>query len=98
MAAQYGGRIDLILTDVVMPGMNGRMMVERLIKRFPDARILFMSGYTDDALAPLGVAPADVAFLNKPFTPKELAERVRDVLDVSADSTVSPVRLARRIG
>jgi two-component system, cell cycle sensor histidine kinase and response regulator CckA len=82
-AARHQGPIHLILTDVVMPGMNGRVMVERLVTRYPEARILFMSGYTDDALAPMGVAPADVAFLNKPFTPKELAERVRDVLDAA---------------
>ena len=81
--ARHKGPVHLILTDVVMPGMNGRVMVEKLISRFPDARILFMSGYTDDALAPLGVAPADVAFLNKPFTPNELAERVREVLESS---------------
>ena len=80
-ASQHDGPIHLILTDVVMPGMNGRMMVERLVGRYPDARVLFMSGYTDDALAPLGVAPGDIAILNKPFTPKELAERVRDILD-----------------
>jgi PAS domain S-box-containing protein len=83
VTARHQGPIHLILTDVVMPGMNGRVMVERLIARYPDARILFMSGYTDDALAPLGVAHGDVAFLQKPFTPKQLAERVRDVLDGS---------------
>ena len=81
---RYTGPVHLILTDVVMPGMNGRAMVERLVTRYPDARILFMSGYTDDALLPLGVAPGDVAFVNKPFTPKELAERVREVLDQAA--------------
>ena len=81
IAGRHAGPIHLILTDVVMPGMNGRVMVERLVPRHPEARILFMSGYTDDALAPHGVAPGDVAFLHKPFTPKELAERVADVMD-----------------
>jgi nitrogen-specific signal transduction histidine kinase/CheY-like chemotaxis protein len=81
---RHRGSIHLILTDVVMPGMNGRAMVEQIVSRFPDARVLFMSGYTDDALAPLGVAPGDVAFLNKPFTPRELAERVRDVIDAAS--------------
>jgi CheY-like chemotaxis protein len=84
LMSRHHGPLHLILTDVVMPGMNGRAMVEKLVPRFPDARILFMSGYTDDALAPLGVAPGDVAFLNKPFTPKELAERVREVLETAA--------------
>ena len=90
-AARHQGPIHLILTDVVMPGMNGRVMVERLVTRHPDARILFMSGYSDDALAPMGVAPADVAFLNKPFTPKELAERVRAVLDAAHGPSGRPV-------
>ena len=85
--ARHQGPIHLILTDVVMPGMNGRVMVEKLIARYPDARILFMSGYTDDALAPLGVAQGDVAFLQKPFTPKQLADRVRDVLDAGMLAT-----------
>jgi CheY-like chemotaxis protein len=84
VTARHQGPVHLILSDVVMPGMNGRVMVERLITKYPDARILFMSGYTDDALAPLGVAHGDVAFLQKPFTPKQLAERVRDVLDAAA--------------
>jgi two-component system, cell cycle sensor histidine kinase and response regulator CckA len=83
LASRHQGPIHLILTDVVMPGMNGRVMVERLIKKYPDARILFISGYTDDALAPFGVDKGDVAFLQKPFTPKQLAQRVRDVLDSS---------------
>jgi PAS domain S-box-containing protein len=81
VVARHQGPIHLILTDVVMPGMNGRVMVERLVGRYPDARILFMSGYTDDALAPLGVAAGDTAFLHKPFTPNQLAERVREVID-----------------
>ena len=89
VVARHQGPLHLILTDVVMPGMNGRVMVERLIRRFPDARILFMSGYTDDALAPHGVAPGDMAFLNKPFTPKQLAERVREVLDAIPSSAVA---------
>jgi PAS domain S-box-containing protein len=89
IVARHKGPIHLILTDVVMPGMNGRVMVERLIGRHPDARILFMSGYTDDALAPLGVAAEDRAFLHKPFTPKQLAERVREVLDSTATPAVA---------
>jgi PAS domain S-box-containing protein len=89
VVARHKGPIHLILTDVVMPGMNGRVMVERLIGRHPDARVLFMSGYTDDALAPLGVAAGDRAFLHKPFTPKQLAERVREVLDSAATPAVA---------
>ena len=93
IANRHTGPIHLILTDVVMPGMNGRVMVERMVARHPEARILFMSGYTDDALAPLGVAPGDVAFLHKPFTPKELAERVAEVMEAGPHPHGSPSRL-----
>ena len=91
LAARHDGPIHLILTDVVMPGMSGRVMVEKLVARRPDARILFMSGYTDDALAPLGVAAGDVAFLHKPFTPRQLADRVREVLDAAGAPALSAV-------
>ena len=89
LVARHQGPLHLIVTDVVMPGMNGRVMVEQLIRRFPDVRILFMSGYTDDALAPLGVAAGDMVFLHKPFTPKQLAERAREVLDAAVTTAVA---------
>jgi two-component system, cell cycle sensor histidine kinase and response regulator CckA len=81
MATEHRGRIDLVLADVIMPLMNGRELAEWLVVRYPDARVLFMSGYTDDTLIPHGVASGEMAFLHKPFTPTTLLQRVRDVLD-----------------
>jgi CheY-like chemotaxis protein len=77
----YEGDIDLVVTDVVMPVMGGRQLVEALKPLRPDARVLYVSGYTDDAVIRHGVQRADVSFLQKPYTPSDLAEKVRRVLD-----------------
>jgi CheY-like chemotaxis protein len=79
----HGPSIDLLLTDVVMPGIGGRELVERLSVRRPDMRVLYMSGYTADALGPHGVLEADTALLAKPFTPDILTRKVREVLDAA---------------
>jgi CheY-like chemotaxis protein len=81
---RHPGRIDLLMTDVVMPGMSGRELAERLRASRPEIRILYMSGYTDDAVVLHGVLAEDMAFLQKPFTAAELAGRVREVLDRTA--------------
>ena len=73
--------IDAVVTDVVMPGMNGRELVERLIESRPGMRSLLMSGYTDDDILRRGVLHGETAFLQKPFTPEQLARKVRGVLD-----------------
>jgi two-component system cell cycle sensor histidine kinase/response regulator CckA len=78
---KHAGSIDLILSDVVMPGMSGRLMAERLAIWHPEARVLFMSGYIDDPLARQKTAANDVGFLQKPFTPAVLIERVCAVLN-----------------
>ena len=81
MCKEFEGRIDLMITDVVMPGMSGRELAERLVSSHPTMKILYISGYTDDAVIRHGIISNEVAFLQKPFTPDNLARKVREVLD-----------------
>jgi two-component system cell cycle sensor histidine kinase/response regulator CckA len=73
--------IDLTLTDVVMPGMNGRELTEKLLERYPGMKVLYMSGYTDDAIIHHGVLEEGVPFIQKPFSSRDIARKVREVLD-----------------
>jgi len=75
--------IDLLLTDVVMPGMNGRELAETACKARPSLRVLYTSGYTDDEVVARGVMRGDVAMLDKPFRVDKLATKVREVLDAT---------------
>ena len=87
IAEQRSGPIHLLITDVVMPqGMGGRQVAEALRVKHPEARVLFVSGYTDDAVVRHGVLEEKANFLQKPFTPASLAHKVRDVLDQSLHS------------
>jgi signal transduction histidine kinase len=76
-----GMPLDLVITDVIMPRMGGRVMAEWLKATFPDLKVIFTSGYTDDAIVQHGVLEAGVDFLPKPYTPSSLAHKVREVLD-----------------
>jgi PAS domain S-box-containing protein len=80
-AAKHAGEIHLLLTDIIMPGTSGRDLARRITGRHPRTRVLYMSGYTDNVLAQGGVLEAGLSFLQKPFTPGALVQKVRDVLD-----------------
>lgn len=81
MAADYGGVIDLLVSDVVMPELGGRLLAERLIATRPETEVLFVSGYTDDEILRRGLLERGQRFLRKPFTGTSLAHEVRTVLD-----------------
>jgi two-component system cell cycle sensor histidine kinase/response regulator CckA len=79
---QYGKNdIHLLITDVIMPGMSGKTLADMLLKTSPDMRVLYISGYTDDAIVRHGVIEKGISFLQKPFAPDELAWKVREILD-----------------
>jgi two-component system cell cycle sensor histidine kinase/response regulator CckA len=81
IAKHHSGVFDLLLTDVVMPGMNGRVLAEQLSTRHPGLKVLFMSGYTDTFIAGHGVLQQGTHLLHKPFTEEVLVSKVREVLD-----------------
>ena len=81
VAAKFGGPIDLLLTDVVMPGMNGRILAENFLARHPGMKVLYMSGYTDSFIAGHGVLEPGTHLLHKPFSEEVLIQKVREVID-----------------
>jgi PAS domain S-box-containing protein len=82
----HEGAIHLILTDVVMPGMSGRELCTRLTPLYPGVKVIYMSGYTDDAIGHNGVLDPGTAYIQKPFTPDALERKVREVLDTGRDA------------
>jgi CheY-like chemotaxis protein len=83
IATAHAGAIQLLVTDVIMPGQNGQVLAERLVASYPRIKVLYISGYTDSFIAGHGVLGADSNLLNKPFTEEALIHKVRDVLDSS---------------
>src|SRR6202166_2137876 len=81
IAAAHAGAIQLLVTDVVMPGQNGRVLAERLVASYPGIKVLYISGYTDSFIGGHGILDPDAILLNKPFTEEALIHKVRDVLD-----------------
>jgi signal transduction histidine kinase/DNA-binding response OmpR family regulator len=90
LAVEHVGEIDLLLTDVVMPGMSGPQLAERLGALRPDLTVLFMSGYTDDAVLRHGIEAAETQFLHKPFSPLTLARKVRELIRARSAGPVPP--------
>jgi DNA-binding NtrC family response regulator len=84
---EHAGPIDLLLTDVVMPEVSGKEVADQLLELRPGIRVLYMSGYTDEAIVQHGVLDASVKFIQKPFTWVALTKKVRDVLNRHAIST-----------
>jgi DNA-binding response OmpR family regulator len=81
VASRHSGKIDLLLTDVVMPGMSGRDLARRLADARPGLRVIYMSGYTEDTITRHGILEPGLVYVQKPFSPEALARRVREVLD-----------------
>jgi DNA-binding NtrC family response regulator len=81
IAATQRGRIHLLITDVVLPKISGRELAAQLTAKRRDLQVLFMSGYTDTAIVNTGILHKEVAFLQKPFTPSALTQKVREVLE-----------------
>lgn len=81
---QHEGPVHLLLTDVLMPGMNGQNLAERVTDLRPHARVLYMSGCADSTLLTLPERKIEIAFIQKPFTPDALARKVREVLGATA--------------
>jgi DNA-binding NtrC family response regulator len=81
LSGSYRGTIHLLITDVVMPKVSGRELAEELRARRGGMKVLYMSGYTDNAIVNTGILQKEVAFLQKPFTPAALTQKVREVLE-----------------
>ena len=86
LAREHAGEIDLLMTDVVMPEMNGRDLAKNLLSLYPDLKRLFMSGYTANVIAHHGVLDEGVQFIQKPFAKQDLAIKVREVLDEAKEA------------
>jgi PAS domain S-box-containing protein len=84
--AEHAAEVDLLLTDVVMPEMSGKELADRLKSQYPELKMVFMSGYTDESIVHHGVLDSSVEFIQKPFTPAALVRKVRDVLDLNGKS------------
>ena len=86
-AHAHAGPIHLLVADVVMPGASGRELARQLEKTRPTTKVLYVSGYTDDAIVHHGMLEPGLNFLQKPFTPAVLARKVREVLDADKEAT-----------
>ena len=83
---KYGGEIDMLMTDVVMPQMGGRELAQTLLESYPQMRVLFTSGYTDDAIVRHGILDVGTNFIQKPFTFENLARKIRELFDKPSET------------
>lgn len=97
LASKHSGKIHLLLTDVVMPGMSGRQLAEQIQSVRPGIRILYMSGYTDQAIVHHGILAADTMLLQKPFTLHALAAKLREALERPAAPSANPQQTSKPI-
>ncbi len=81
IADEYDGVIHLLFTDIILPGMNGKELSEQCVKRFPDIKIMYMSGYTSDVIASTGVGHKKISFIQKPFSAAKVLSKIRNLLD-----------------
>jgi hypothetical protein len=86
ISSAFGGPIDLLVTDVVMPGMSGIELARRLTALIPTLKVIYITGYTATSLDRAGILKAGVNLLQKPFSPASLAKKVREVLDAAQSS------------
>jgi CheY-like chemotaxis protein len=98
VAARFGGVFDLLLTDVVMPGINGRILAENLLLRQPSMKVLYMSGYTDSFIAGHGVLDPGIHLLHKPFIEEVLIRKVREVIDGGKSPALAQDSLTELVG
>ncbi|MGI8431886.1 MAG: ATP-binding protein [Chthoniobacterales bacterium] len=91
MAAEHPGKIDLLLTDVIMPLMNGHELAAQLAEKRPDLKVLYVSGYSDNDIGHHGVLDGNVELLEKPFSPQALARKVREILGGPVDTAAAPL-------
>jgi CheY-like chemotaxis protein len=86
VAHRYREPLHMLVTDMVMPKMSGRELADRLLEQYPQLKVLFISGYTSDTAARHGILEGEMAFLQKPFGLRDLARKIREVLNTSRDT------------
>jgi CheY-like chemotaxis protein len=91
LCENHPGKIDLLVTDIVMPGLNGRDLATRLVQKRQDMKVLYISGYSADLLAPQGFLEPDTEYLPKPFSPAQLSTKVRELLGSGKPNSTLPV-------
>lgn len=97
ICAGYSGRLDLLLADVVMPYMNGKELAGRIARLRPEAKVLFMSAYSDEIITSHGVVPPGVNLVRKPFRFDDLVKRIEDVLENGVPWSALPSSIIKSI-